>query len=1015
MRQTSQKERNPVDSARTDFSSRSANGTSRQSIDRHIIVGRDQELATLDQLRLDAFAGSGRLVLISGEAGIGKSTLARSVVERALLQNAVVLSGASYDLSATPPYGLWLDLIRHYPHANDLPELPPFMTDGEELQALSGQEVLHAKSAEFFRQVAEIRPLLIVLEDVHWADQPSLEFLRYIARTIDTSPMLIVVTYRDNEVVRGQPLFQIIPALVREASAERIELRPLSTWSIRKLISSGYELPREDLNALSIHLNRWSEGNPLFLQECLRTLEIDGILSKSDEGWAVGDLQAAVVPNLIRQMIESRLYSIEQQPAEAIQVASVIGQKVPLTLWETFFSPESLEPAIPEGIARGLIRESPDLPGIEFSHALVREAIHATIPMNKRRALHRQLAESFIQQSRPDPEAIAYHLKQAGDARSAEWLIAAGEQAERRLTWEEAFSRYNEALEILENSVGEESTVAGLLLKTARLLRFEDPEKANGYLEAAMEVAKDCGDKTLAAAAEFNHGNNLCNLGEVRRGMAEMTRAIEVLTTSPEEAERISRWSQTSLPARPDPIQAWLGLLSLILSTIGRFREAIEFGERSLRQEWKEVRNTGISDLLSSGTHTVIDAYEGIAMAKAALGKPEDAHFAFHLSHELHERVKYGPLRVLVASAELLMHHFPYRTTELHERQRLIDVIEDHLQFSAGIVGNQNALWAYEHYLLHTGKWDELREHIRCSVRPTSYDYRFVSRTARARLAWYEGKFVLAWKYIDDLLPDGPGSPPDDHIHIQPGELHRIAIGLSIDEGKLDLARGWLAAHTAWLDWSNTVLGRPEGLLLEARLTYLEGMGEEATEIANRALEVAHSPPQPFALIGIRRFLGELSLAMGSPELAMRHLTSSLHLAEACQFPYEQAKTLVTLAAVHTVQGDQDRAEELLRSARNIAQSLGAQPLTDHIDEVKRSTRKQPHEKPYGLSPRELEVLSLIARGMTDRQIGDHLFISPRTVMQHVTRILRKLEVDSRTAAAARALQDGIFDLPADE
>jgi ATP/maltotriose-dependent transcriptional regulator MalT len=401
-------------------------------------------------------------------------------------------------------------------------------------------------------------------------------------------------------------------------------------------------------------------------------------------------------------------------------------------------------------------------------------------------------------------------------------------------------------------------------------------------------------------------------------------------------------------------------------------------------------------------------------MAKAALGKPEDAHFAFHLSHELHERVKYGPLRMLVASVELLMHHFPYRTTDLHERQRLIDVIEDHLQLSAGIVGNQNALWAYEHYLLHTGKWDELREQIRCSARPTSYDYWFVSRTARARLAWHEGKHALAWKYINDLLRDGPESSPDDHIHIQPGEPHKIAIGLAIDEGKLDLAREWLAAHTAWLDWSNTVLGRAEGLLLEARITHLEGMREEAMELANCALEMAHSPPQPFALIGIRRFLGELSLAMGSPESAIKHLTSSLHLAEACQLPYDQARTLVTLAEVHAAQENQDRVGELLRSARNIAQSLGAQPLIDHIDRTKRSSQKEPHERPYGLSARELEVLSLIARGMTDRQIGEHLFISPRTVMQHVTRILRKLKVDSRTAAAARALQDGILDPPTD-
>lgn len=970
------------------------------------LVGRERELQLLRSAFERAHQGQGGLVLVSGEAGIGKTTLIRSLIELATQQDTIVVGGACYDLSATPPYSIWLDLILHYQRSDDLIPLPSFMVDSEELQSLGGTEILHARSTEFFLELAKHRPVLMVLEDLHWADQPSIEFLRCFARVVHSHPVLIIATYRGDEIALGNPLFTLLPMMVREARAERIELRPLDLDSIRDFVDGEYALASEQLEVLSRYLKRRTEGNPLFLKETLRTLELDRILRSERGTWSISDLQQATVPNLVRQMIESRLNAMDDRSVEAIQMASVIGHTVPLNMWETFFEPETLGTALTEAMTRGLIHESPDASGVVFPHAIVREAIHEAIPMHRRRLLHRQLGELIMTQRRPDPEAIAYHFTQAGDARSAEWIIAAGEQAERRFAWEEASSRYHEAIDILEMSYGQESTIAGLWMKTARLFRFTDPELANTYLETAITVAGEGSDQVIAAAAQFNHGNNLCNLGAVRRGLSEMTRAIETLVAHPEEAERISRWSQTSLTARADPVQAWLGSLALMLSTIGRFHEAIETAERSLRLHWGDIRGTAPADLIATGIHSALDAYEALATAHAALGNPEDARLAFHLSHEIHNKLNYGPLRVLVANLELLMTHFPFQTDDLNERASLSQIIEDHLNLSSGMVGNQNVTWGYEHLLLHEGRWSELRTLIDIAPAASSYDYRIVSLLARARLAWYQGDYQQAGELVSLLLPSGPDSAPDDNIHLLTAEPHRIATSMAIEEGDLESARIWLTAHDTWFDWTNAVLGRADGMLLWARLRFAEGAYKEALTLTEQSLKLASSPRQPKALIAIYRFLGEFALKSGERESAHRHLQRSLDLATTCAMPFERALTLLVLAELEIERDDRASALSHLSNVRQICTPLSARPALARASTLTARLDMPTERLPFDLTPREMDVLRLLTRGMHDREIADELFISHHTVMRHVSHILAKLDVESRTAAAAKSIRE---------
>lgn len=951
----------------------------------------------------------GSLVLVSGEAGIGKTSLVHELISEAREQGAIVLTGQCYDLSATSPYGPWLELFERYHPHDGLPDLPVVLKPGTGIGDLSSQAALFEVALDFVVAVSEMHPLVLVLEDLHWSDQASLDGLRHIARWIGEKRVLIIATYRDDEISRKHPLFRLLPPLVRESRTERIDLRPLDLHAITQLIESQFDLVPGDHNALVSYLMEWSEGNPLFSDELLRTLEREGIVRQVSSGWRLANLSDAPIPSLIQQLIELRMESLDEWARSAIRVAAVIGQKVPLAIWERLTDPAILGEAIQEAGTAGLIREASEIAGVTFRHALVREAIYATVPLHERRELHRKLAELFMNMSRQHLESVSFHLREARDERAAEWLIRAGEKAERTFAWHEAFARYNEALDVLYGTPDSEPTIAGLMLKTARLLRFLDPERATDYLNTAKQLALDCGESAIAAAAQFNIGTNLCNLGDFTRGLREMTEAVETLSSSPEEAARITRWTQTSLSAKADPIQAWFGSLTMNLSTAGRFHEAIEMAQRSLRVNWGDIHKPEIVAQLSEHTHSSLDAYEGLGVAMAALGRPDDAKIAFDFSQEIHRKLNYGPARVIVSSLDLTMNHFPYRTKHLGERARLAQIIEDHAHVSNEMVGDQNSMWGYEHYLVYTGRWNELRALIDSDFTPTLVEYQFTSKSARARLHWYQGNQDRAWEELNEILKNGSRSNPREHVFILPAEPLRIAAGLALDAGDSELAREWMSAHDAWLEWSGAVLGVADGLLLWAKIHHAENSDEESARLASDALECARQPDQPFAQIAINRFLGDLYRQRGDFETAGTHVRTSLELAEACDLPYERALTLLASAELEIAKDNRGEAVDLLGEVRRVGAELGAYPMLEWVDTLAPPVAtSRTTDSRYGLSARELEVLQLMVKGRSNKEIGDELFISHRTAMQHVSSILRKLEVENRSAAAARAVRENL-------
>lgn len=219
-----------------------------------LLVGRERERGILRDHLAAIFDGRGSVVLIGGEAGIGKTALAEALCREATEQDALVLMGRCFDLTETPPYGPWVDLFSKYQSGDGSPALPAAFARPGVLGEVASQATFFRAVREFLASLAAHRPLVLLLDDLHWGDPASLDLLRVLARDLSAMPLLVVVAYRTEEVARDHPLHTLVPPLVREASAARLDLHPLTEGDVRTVIASRYRLREDDLARLVAYL-----------------------------------------------------------------------------------------------------------------------------------------------------------------------------------------------------------------------------------------------------------------------------------------------------------------------------------------------------------------------------------------------------------------------------------------------------------------------------------------------------------------------------------------------------------------------------------------------------------------------------------------------------------------------------------------------------------------------------------------------------------------------------------------
>jgi DNA-binding CsgD family transcriptional regulator len=869
--------------------------------------------------------------------------------------------------------------------------------------------------------------LLLVLEDVHWADPESLELLRYVAARLADTRLLLVVTYRMDELTRRNPFYRQLPALVRESEGLRLDLRRLGRNDLAELVTLRYNLEPLDRGILVEYLDTHSEGNPFFAVELLRALEEQegrGLLLL-DGAWTVEGMDAVVVPDLVKQVIDARLARLGDATREPLGVAAVIGQDVEIDLWARAagVEPEAILAIIEQGVELSLFTASADGARVQFVHALTRETLYEGIVPSRRRLIHGRVAAT-LQASRPhDADPIAYHLVRAGDPAAPDWLIQAGERAQRAYAWITARDRFMAAATVLENIPGTELTRARLLYRCGRLMRYANAVDGIEHLVLAERLADAVGDQALAADARYSRGLLHCFADEWANGIAEQAEGIATLETLPAAEGRLSwtavNWMADALPAIDlqaagviDPAADTLiaaginhrrGGLSWFMAAAGDLTGARAMAERFVGL----VEGIDSGPLVRSATG---HAWLGLGIVHAGLGQPGASRAAFARAREIYARLDHHAVTAFTLLTELVDVVIPFQCDDVVERHRVAREAELALTRAAGALpGGSLPRRAHLVPLYLDGRWDEARIIADDPTPNGNYVIRRQVTRAMAPIALHQGRTVDAWRYVTEVLPQGPDMPPGSAVLADALLLQHIAMTLCIEGGDLAAARNWLEAHRRWLAASEGRTGRAELALAEGALCRAQGDPERARHVAQDTIGQASEPVQCLALIGAHGLLGQAWLDEGRIEPAQGAFRQALALADRIEVPFERARAQLGLArALAGAPGTE--AASLATAAQATFRALGAEPLHAEAEALLASLAQGPVTRPVesGLTQRELEVLRLAAQGLTDIEIGERLFISSRTVSQHLRSIYGKLGLRSRSAATRFAIEHNL-------
>ncbi|HET8629990.1 MAG TPA: AAA family ATPase [Thermomicrobiales bacterium] len=954
------------------------------------LVGRAREQDALRDHLAAALAGHGGLVLVGGEAGIGKTALAEETCREAAARGALVLVGRCYDLSETPPYGPWAEAFARAPADDTLPSLPAAVLPAEgQSEHLPGQGAVVARVLAYLIALAARRPLVLLLDDLHWADPASLNLLRALARQVAALPLLLLATYRADEVARGHPLYALLPALVREARPDRLDLRPLGEAALRALVGGHNALDASDEARLVTYLQAQADGNPFFVGELLRALTEAEALRPAAGAWVLGDLAVVGVPPLVRQVIDARVDRLGAATRDLLAVGAVLGQVVPFDLWQLVSDAEAaaLHTDVEPALTANLLAETPDGRGARFVHALVREALYAGLPTHRRRALHGRAAEALLAQPAPDPDAVAYHLQRAGDPRAADWLLRAGGRALHAYAWLTAADRFEAALPWLEQAGAPAGERAWVLYALARLRVYAQPQRSAAALAAAARLVAD--DRALLGYVEQLRGLIACMGGDFQRGLAAMAAGVTTL-------------ERAAAPAIPDRLRAVWGEPPAVAELRGQLANWLAYAGRFAE----------VADLLAR-----VAAHPGPAIPyyhaaegtmHAALGRPPAARLA-RARYRTASRAREDYFQVAFSAFEDLSSGvMRYQADDLPMRQAMIAECEEAMIRASDVLmaGLAPRLARFPTSFVE-GRWTEARtlaQQAHVEDPPLTHH----CNPLAGAVAVAQGDLAQAWAIVYEELPEGPVTPPGRIFLLSALSLLHLAATLALDAGDLPAARAWLEAHDRWLAWAGAVLGRAEGALGWAAYHRAAGDPARAREHAAAALAHASDPRQPLALLAAHRLLGELDGDAGRHDDAATHLRAALVLADACAAPYERALTLLALTELRAATGERAAAGAALDEARALCEPLAAGPALARAGALaaRLALLRTPRPAaPAGLTAREVEVLRLIATGNSNREIAAALCLSVRTVERHIENIYSKTGSHSKADATAFAFR----------
>ncbi len=548
------------------------------------ILGRKEEMKEAQSTWNQARTGTGQVLLISGEPGIGKTRLMREVQTQAEVSGGTALIGAAYSESNLP-YGAFGQIIRQAlkaagqheielpdPVLSDLltlvpdmahryPEItknPPLDPDSEKLR-------LFEHIWQFCLLLSKHVPLLIVVDDVHWADGGSLAIFQHLARRVRQLPALLLGTYREVELRAARPFNEMLSDLIRERQCTRIKLNRLNEEQTRDMLAAIFNESITDEFLAGIY--KETDGNPFFIEEVCRSLVESGKLYFRDGVWHRPAMEDLDIPQGIQVSVELRLANLPEAVQDALRSAAVLGREFDFEIltaagdlgedelidaMERAESAQMIEPLRGRGVM------------FQFVHALVPQAIYESIHLLRRRKLHRRAAEAIEKQNPDDYASLAYHFSRSGqDDKALDYLLKAGRQALKSFAGSDAEKHFEAALHLVEEP-GQKAEVLGWL-GDAFFIQGRYQESRETW-EKAVPIFMDIGEIDIAA-------RYYARMARAADSQGDTTAALEVC-----------RLAVTSLSGAADG-PGWAELLSEACRTFffsGLERESKQYGDMAL-------------------------------------------------------------------------------------------------------------------------------------------------------------------------------------------------------------------------------------------------------------------------------------------------------------------------------------------------------------------------------------------------------------------------------------------------
>jgi DNA-binding CsgD family transcriptional regulator len=988
-----------------------------------VLIGRESDLQKLDHLMGRSQEGSGQIALISGEAGIGKSRLLREGKARAS-QGTMILEGACLQTESVLPYAPLLDLFQNFFATHPPEEIASLMGDSapqlvrlfpELTHYLPGLEPvatlsLHPEQEKrrifqslihLLTGLAQRQPLIIILEDLHWSDSTSLEFLLLLARRISTQPILLLITYRNEETT--PELTHFLAELDRERLGTEFPLKRMSPPEVdtmlRTILNVDSPISTQFLDAIF----PLTEGNPFFIEEILKALIAGGDIFYVDGTWDRKEIDQLRIPRTIQDAVQRRTQQLDEKTLQALTFASVMGRRFDFRLLQELLEVDEadLMSMLKQLIAAQLVVEE-TADHFVFRHALTREAIYTTLLLRERQTLHRQVGEytERLYAASIDPHLadLSYHYYTAAEWEKAlHYSQQAGERARRLYSQREAIVYYSRALVAARQlSVAVDTEL--LSARGRAYLILGDYRSALDDFEQALKIAREQQNgkaewQALNDLGTFWTGRNYQRAGELFRQAEELARKLN----------------------EPKLIASSLNDVGNLFFVSGRaaeslkyHRQALEFfeGQQDEQQMAKTRSHLGMANLHHGDQ---IAAYE-------------EYRHAIQISRKLDDKHELIP--ALIGAC-----HTCYDETDFIPLQSPMESLQ--MALEALVLAHQVGWASYEAFaewdislgLAQCGLFGDALMHANAMFRIAT-DIEDPQRISGAYYA--RGFSYLLMLQADHAIQE-----------FEPGLKVAKEFGSSwmIGNTTTELAMAYILNDQP--ERARTLLDsvplqaagdhtRAERRLLWAKghLLLAENEPAKALDIAEHLLDTKlannrEKEPRPIpALLKLK----------GDALSALKQFKKAEHSLERAKQGAQEREALpmlwqihARLGWVHKEQKNIESSETEFASAREIIQSLGAsipdeilradfmEAALNNLPKEKTVSKRQQEAKTFdGLTPREREVARFLSDGKSNREIADALVLSERTVENHVGNILMKLGFESRAQIAIWAVEKGL-------